>query len=111
MRSQQHSRHVLAAYRDDTERLIGRRLPLLVGLFLAAVATSGVFEWVHYRERMLPFLGFFAAEIGVCGILTIFRKRLQRRRLLTATVTLAAVALGWLMSGYVTVAGADSQCR
>jgi signal transduction histidine kinase len=82
---------------------------LVLAVFAAAIATSGVFEWRYYPERVPSFLAFFAAQLAVCGALIGFRGLLQRRHLLTVAVTLAAAILGFLLITYDTVTGSDSE--
>src|SRR5262249_50769326 len=100
---------LLDAYGRDAELLMDRRVPLALGIFVAAIAASGLIEWRYYPQRMWVFGLFFAAQVAVCIALIGCRRFLAHWQALTGAAVLAALTLGLLMIGYVTVVGSDSQ--
>jgi len=93
----------------DAEALVLRRLPIAVGIFLASVAISGIFEALYFPERLPIFVLFFAAEVAVAVALHFTRDRLVGLGLLVPGVAGAVSTLLLLMIGYVIVTQADSR--
>src|SRR3989442_10252784 len=95
-----------AAYREETARLLRRRLDLASVLFLLFISLACVLEWTYFPERRYRLQIVYGAEVLAC-LVAAAACRLPRFRLSTGAIgAILSATLAWLMSYYNIASGA-----
>jgi signal transduction histidine kinase len=95
-----------AAYREETARLLRRRLDLASALFLLFISLACVLEWTYFPERRHRLQIVYGAEVLACVVAAV-ACRLSRFRLSTGAIAaILSATLAGLMSYYNIASGA-----
>src|SRR5262245_52382321 len=68
---------VLEAFRAESRRVIARRGPYGIGLFLGLVAAAGLIEVAYYPERTRPLVWSLVIEAALC-VAGLAARRIER---------------------------------
>jgi signal transduction histidine kinase len=88
-------RRIRAAFDEETNELIVRRLPVSVAIFLSFMVVAYLIEWLYYPERLAPLSACFAAFVVACfgGLALVRRFRSWAFPLTVALAILLSVIL------------------
>jgi signal transduction histidine kinase len=95
--TQEESAAVRAAYGEERDRVVRRRLTLTVALFLLLVGVSIVIECAFHPERTRIIVGIYATELLVClaGLAAVRRPDLPVRVVAACTGAALAALITW----------------
>ncbi len=96
---------VLEAFRAESRRVIARRGPFGIGLFLGLVATAGVLEVAYHPERARPLVWSLVAEGALCVLGLAARRTARLERHIIGIVTCMTVGVALCIIGYMVVVG------
>src|ERR1700752_23434 len=98
--------HVLEAFREETRRVMTRRAPAGVGVFLVWVVIAGLLEWVYYPERTVALIWSFALE-SVLGAVFLAVAHSRARRYIIPVGSACTLGVIVMIPLYVTDTGAS----
>jgi signal transduction histidine kinase len=96
---------VLEAFRAESRRVIARRGPFGIGLFLGLVAAAGVLEVAYHPERARPLLWSLGVELALCVIGLAARRIEGLERYIIGIVTCMTVGIALSITGYMVAVG------
>lgn len=96
---------VLEAFRAEARRVIARRGPYGIGLFLGLVATAGLIEVVYYPGRTRPLVWSLVIELLLC-VIGLTARRIERLEpYIVEIVTCMTVGIAFSITGYMVTVG------
>ncbi len=98
---------VLEAFKEDTRRIMARRVPGGVIFFASLVTIAGLIELSYYPDRWRPLLGSFALEVLLCALGMIAIYGFGLRRYIIGIVCTVTSSIAFCVIGYVASAGAS----
>src|SRR3989442_7479562 len=98
-----------AAYREETARLLRRRLDLASVLFLLFISLACVLEWTYFPERRDRLQIVYGAEVLACLVAAVACRRSRFRLSTGAIAPILSATLAGLMSYYNIASGARIQ--
>lgn len=78
-----------ASYEGESIAINAQRIPIASALFLLAIGSTGIVEWLYRPERIGLWVGFYVLEFAIIALPLLARRPLVRRRLFEP-VTLAS---------------------
>ncbi len=100
---------VLEAFRAESRRVIARRGPYGIGLFLGLVATAGVLEVAYHPERARPLVWSLVIEAGLCVIGLGARRIAGLERYIIGIVTCMTIGIALSITGYMVTVGGSGE--
>jgi signal transduction histidine kinase len=97
--------HVLEAFRAESRRVIARRGPFGISLFLGLVAAAGWLEVAYHPERARPLVWSLVIEAALCAIGLAARRIARLERYIVGIVTCMTVGIAFSITGYVVSVG------
>ncbi len=97
--------HVLEQFRAESRRVIARRGPYGIGLFLGLVATAGVLEVAYHPERTRPLVWSLVIEAALCVIGLGARRIPRLERYIIGIVTCMTIGIAFSITGYMVSVG------